>query len=379
MKIGIDGLPLTIPFPCGTKHYAEQLLFNLAKIDKQNEYIIFSKKNIAIPQQKNFRLIKIPTYIPVLKRQLFLSYFAKKEKVDIFHYLEPIGSIFINNLNIVTTVHDFDLKKIYPKKNYLKYHSHMFYASFLRDATLKNTNTFIAVSKYTKYQLSRYLKNKKLNKDIKVIYEAPHSRFRTLKYLKKQSPYFLCMGDFSPRKNIPKVIEAFSLLPKEVLGSHTLKIIISSKIPEQIFLDLSRHFRIENKIQIITAPSLTELINLYNLATAFLYPSLYEGFGLPILEAMACSCPVITSNTGSTKEIAGGAALLVNPDSAIQISKAILKIAKDRNYSNSLEKKGLKRVNDFSWLKTANQTLSVYKNIYDILPALKGGVSSERE
>jgi len=221
MKIGIDGVPLTIPFPCGTKHYSEQLLDKLAKIDKRNEYLIFASERAEVPNQNNFRLIKIPSFIPVLKRQLFLAYFAKKEKVDVFHYLEPYGAIFFRHPNIVTTVHDLNLGKTYPFLS--KYAINKFYCKTTRSAVFANTKAFITVSKEIKKELSTFLKRLDKKVEIHVIHNAVNNRFKLLPRSKKRGKYFLGMGDFAPRKNVPRVIETYSLLPDKIRDEFGLK------------------------------------------------------------------------------------------------------------------------------------------------------------
>lgn len=364
MKIGFDGTPLAIPFQCGTRHYSEQLISSLAKIDKINKYIIFSKKDIEIPDQENFKLIKIPASIPILKKQFFLTYLAKREKVDIFHYLEPFGSIFINNLKIVTTVHDLDLSRIYPKISLPKYLMHKIYTELVRKKTFQYTNRFISNSKFTKKQLISHLKKGGLNKSIKVIYLAPHDNFRVIKSKGDiKQKYFLTMGDFSPRKNVIRILKAFAKLDEATKNNYMLKIVISTNDPGKNILENAKQLNIQKNLELIKSPTLTKLVNLYNQASAFLYPSLYEGFGLPILEAMACGCPVITSNRGATKEVSNNAALLVNPESIKEIAYAMRRVIKDERLIEKQINKGFDRVKLFSWETTANQTLSVYKSI----------------
>lgn len=365
MIVGLDGTPLTIPFPCGTKHYAEQLISAFARIDKKNEYIIFSKKNVRIPSQKNFHLVKIPTYTPILKRQFFLYYFAKKANVNIFHHLEPFGSLFINKLKIVTTVHDLDLSQIFPKVDNPQKLFHRLYTELIRWQTIKNTTRFIAISNDTKNQLASHLKKRGLDTPIKVISEAPSSKFRVVdKYKKATRNYFLCMGDYSPRKNIHRIYKAYSKLDPRIKERYKLKTVISTVIIKDNLYEIAENLKIDSSLELIVSPNLGKLVKLFNHAKVFLYPSLYEGFGLPILEAMACGCPVITSSYGAMKETAGDAAYLINPKSTVEITTAMERIATNSRLESKLRARSLQRVKLYSWEKTARETLQVYEKVY---------------
>jgi len=121
--------------------------------------------------------------------------------------------------------------------------------------------------------------------------------------------------------------------------------------------------KLESKVKILGYVDKNDLAALYSSAKVFIYPSLYEGFGLPILEAMNCGCPVVTSNRGSMKEIAGEAAVLVDPESAENIASGISKLNRNSKLRQEMAIKGLKRAGDFSWEKTALQTLEVYHRL----------------
>jgi len=362
MKIGVDATPLTIPFPCGTRHYSEQLLGNLAKIDNKNQYIIFASKKVSIPNQANFKFVKIPSFIPVLKRQLFLASYISREKVDVFHNLEPYGAIFFKHPRIITTVHDLNLKLTYPilSKRFLN----RLYCEIARRGVFKNTKTFITMSSTIKKELVLFLK--KLNKkaEIEVIYNGVNEKFKVKSEIKDKKNYFLCMGDFASRKNISRVFEAYSNLPDKMKNEYRLKVVASTDSAAKDFSEKIESLSISNRVDVLLNVSVEKLVLLYRQAAGFLFPSLYEGFGLPILEAMACECPVITSNYGAMKEVAKDAGLLVNPRNIPEISKAMIKIVDDRRFSESLKRRGLKRAEQFSWKETATKTLKVYAKTY---------------
>lgn len=361
MRIGIDGTPLTIPFPCGTKHYSEQLLANLARIENKNQYIIFAAKKVSIPNQTNFKFVKIPGFIPVLKRQLFLASYSFREKVDIFHYLEPYGAIFFSHPKIVTTVHDLDLGLTYPLIG--KHVLNRLQCEITRRGVFKNTKTFITVSSIIKKELVLFLKNLNKKARIEVVPNGVSEEFKIKSNPKDKKNYFLCMGDFTPRKNIPAIFRAYSLLPLSVRNRLKLNVVASTKSAAQNFYQLTQETGIGSNVKIHENISQKKLINLYGRASAFVYPSLYEGFGLPVIEAMACGCPVVTSNTGAMKEVAGNAAMLVNSLSVKDISSAMEKLATSPNLRKNLVKKGLERAKKFSWLDTAKKTLKLYNEV----------------
>lgn len=362
MIIGIDGTPLTIPFHCGLRHYLEELLKSLANIDKKNEYLIFVTKNVHIPKQKNFTLKLAPSKLPIFKRQLFLTLSARKENVDIFHYPDSWGSIFINFPKTVMTFHDLAPSSSYPRWHEdLKYLILRNWNIFVRGIILRKTKAIIAVSNSIRKESVKIAKR---STPVFVIRHGVSKAFEVLKEYDKKN-FFLAMTDFSPRKNILRILEAHSLFLKKTDSKIHLKIIISTSYPKKNLLTSLKQLHTDKYVDILEDVSSKTLVRLYNQASCLLYPSLYEGFGLPILEAMASGCPVITSNYGAMKEVAGDAAFLVNPKSVSEISKAMEKIVKNKKLAAGLKLKGLKRAKSFSWEKTARKTLKVYEEVYE--------------
>ena len=358
MKIGIDGYPLTIPFPCGSKTYAAQLINGIAKIDKKNQYYIFSKKTVRLPKQKNFKLVKIPNLLPIFKRQLVFPYLVKKLQLDLFHFLEPYGIIIKIHPKIITTVHDYNLEYTYP---FGRFPFERINTEFFRFFTFRNSKTFITPTDTIKKEFYRstHISN------VYTIPEGVSGNFRVLGTIKKPPQKFLlAMGDFAPRKNIPNVLKAYKRLPAKIKKQYKLIIVASTISSKEIFLKIIHEQNLRKNVKVLHNVSTLKLVELYNTASCFLYPSLYEGFGIPILEAMECGCPVITSNRGAVKEVAGDAAIFINPKSPLQISEAIKKLLANKRLSRSLKLKGLGRVKKFSWQKTAKKTLEIYEKVH---------------
>ena len=174
--------------------------------------------------------------------------------------------------------------------------------------------------------------------------------------------FILFVGNISPRKNILALLQAFNKLKKRGIKH---KLVIAGKKDqryEQVLKTLNE-LNLGGEVIFTGYVPEEDLPKLYNAADLFVYPSLYEGFGLPILEAMACGTPVVASNVSSLPEVAGDAGLLVNPQDVDALTNAMYKVLTDDKLKESLIDKGLERAKFFSWEKTARETLEVYKEV----------------
>ncbi|KKS84497.1 MAG: Glycosyl transferase, group 1 [Candidatus Gottesmanbacteria bacterium GW2011_GWA1_43_11] len=357
MNIGIDGFPLSISFPCGTLHYAQNLITELALLDKKNNYFIFSSKPIVIPNQSNFKLVPLPNLLPVFRRHLFLNNAVHDHHVDVFHYLLPHGSVFLKHNNIITTIHDLQLQKIYGNSMPLQ----KCYSYLNQRFAINNSKTFISVSQTIKLEIEDLLSKSGRKLPVHQIYNGVGNDFKKYKKRKRDNKFFLCFADFSPRKNLERILIAFTQLSKSYPQKIKLVIIVSTLKSLINAKKTLKALTINNRVRIIKNAPQTKLVQLYNQSVGFLYPSLYEGFGLPILEAMACGCPVITSNYGAMKEVAGVSALLVDPYSPTSLTLAMKELLVDKELSKKLGQKGIEHAKKFNWKITARRTLDVYE------------------
>jgi len=193
------------------------------------------------------------------------------------------------------------------------------------------------------------------------------------------NPYFLYVGNLEPRKNLERLIEAFAQMPSK---EHELVVIGNNWYRGSVAEAKARALRLEHRIRFMGYVPRADLPGWYSNATAFIYPSLLEGFGLPVVEAMACGVPVITSNTSSMSEIAGDSALLINPHSVAEIAEAMSRLAEDDGLRRTLSNKGLTKAAAYSWEKTARLTLDVYDEALDRSPravAVVGRKASQAE
>ncbi|MFZ5366153.1 MAG: glycosyltransferase family 4 protein [Patescibacteria group bacterium] len=372
MKIGIDISQLAFP-GTGVASYTENLVENLLKLDRGNEYVLFfsslrakiqnSKLKIKNDNSK-FKIFKFPPLLlEFLWNRLHLVPIETfTGKLDIFHssdWLEPPA-----RCPKVTTIHDLAIFK-YPE-TFVPRGGHDIVSNLKRklEWVKKESKLIIAVSESTKKDIVEILGIPE--ERIRVIYEACNTEFterakeNTEKVKRKygiEGDYILAVGTLEPRKNLKRVIEAFSLLT----GSVPVTLVIAGKFGWGTEISNDK-FQMTN-IKLLGYVPKEDLPALYAGAQVFVYPSLYEGFGLPILEAMACGCPVVTSNVSSMPEVAGEAAILVDPLNVEDITLGIIKALKNRK---ELIRKGLKRSVKFSWEKTAQETLRVYQKAYGI-------------
>jgi glycosyltransferase involved in cell wall biosynthesis len=255
-------------------------------------------------------------------------------------------------------VHDVNLDETYPLLS--KYFFKRLICEITRRPVFSRAKTFITPTNVIKKELSIFL-NKNRKKHVLAIYEGVSDEFRSLKKFNKNKSFILGMGDFAERKNIKKTLTAYSLLPDKIKQNTSIVIVVSTKGPASKFRDFAKKLGISANAKIVIHPSNSKLVKLFNEAKCFVYPSLYEGFGLPLVEAMACGCPLITSNYGAMKEVAGKAGLLINPSSALNISRAMQKIILSKRVFNTLKKKSLARSKKFNWDTAARETLAAYE------------------
>ncbi len=210
----------------------------------------------------------------------------------------------------------------------------------------------ITVSSYAKWEIQKYL-----GLDGDNIFPIHHGvdlkTFQPSNETNSQQPYFLHVSQYQPLKNVNRIIEAYARLPRK--EKPRLLAIVPGYTKREPF---------PKGVEVIRTPvDHKELVSLYQGATAFIFPSLRESFGMPILEAMACGCPVITSNVTACPEVAGDAALLVNPRSVVEIAEAMRRLIEDEHLRQELREKGLVRAQQFTWRRSAERHLEVFEKV----------------
>lgn len=357
MKIGID--ISAIVYETGVSWYTRNLVKALVEIDKTDEFVLFGGSLRRANELRSYTLevrgnnmIKTfpmpPTVADYIWNRLhILPIEWLVGKLDVFHssdWAQPPSRAYK-----VTTIHDLAPLR-FPKISHPKIVSaHRARLGWVK----KEVDKIIAVSEFTKREIMKLLGIEE--EKIAIIYEAPDPDLKrvnkdgilNIKRKHKINGDYLLVVGADPRKNIPAAIQAFKQVKKRMTG---LNLVIVGrpweKVPKTPGVIILGHVKRQ------------DLVALYSGARALVYTSLYEGFGLPILEAMQVGCPVVTSNISSMPEVAGDAAVLVDPRVPEEIAKGIEKVLSDRKM---WIKKGEKRASEFSWEKTAKQTLKIYK------------------
>ena len=374
MKIGINGYEAVVPrfgfnnktgLPnrVGSSEFCFQILSQIPKIDKTNDFSIFLpvKPTDDLPERTEKW-----KYVVFSSKKLWtligLSKVLSKYKLDVFfsptHYLPFRTSspsvISILDISYLYFPGLFKKKDLYQLKLWGRY-------------SIKKAKKIITISNFSKNDI---IKMYKVNPDkIAVVYPGIKENLGSnnsnldMKDLKDKygiaSSYILFVGTLQPRKNIVKLIEAFSKLEEKI------ELVIVGKKGWQFdeILDAPKKYGVEGRVKFLDSVTDEELPNFYKNAVCFCLPSLYEGFGLPILEAMQYGCPVATSNISSLPEVGGDAAVYFDPEDSEDIAKSLKSLIQDPKLRDKLIKRGHEQVKKFSWEKAAKETLKVLEEV----------------
>lgn len=375
MKIAINTLAIIPGKVGGTEIFLVNLIKNLVRIDKENRYLILVTKNnkrIFSNYPENVELLEFnfnnnSRVIRIFFEQVILPSKLKKEKVGLFIAPNNTGLIYCP-CKILLIVHDL-IYFIYPK-----------YYSFLRRNYLqkfvkyscKKANKIVAVSQSTKNDIVRYTGVKESK--IKLIYEGVElKRFANIKkeeakqFIIKEygiKDYIFSPTSLYPHKNNHILIRAFAELKKQKKIPHKLIITGGDPFKRAGWLkDLIRNYNLENEVFYLGRIFDKHIPLFYRAADLTVYLSSYEGFGLPVLEAMASGCPVLSSNRGSLPEIVGEAGIVVDPTNIEQITHRMYELLTNKTLRKEYVIKGLIRAKQFSWKNCANEFIKLYKTI----------------
>ncbi|MCQ2222840.1 MAG: glycosyltransferase family 4 protein [Bacteroidaceae bacterium] len=361
MRIGIEAQRIFRKNKHGMDYVVLEEIKHLQKMNSEDEYYIFVSpgEDRCIQETKNCHIIEIkcPTY--PLWEQIALPLAAKRAKVDLLHCTSNTAPLFCR-IPIILTLHDIIFLEPRDKGNKSFYQNlGYYYRKFIVPQILRKCRSIITVSQFEYYTIQQKLGI--TNDRLRMIYNGYNDWFKPSSEKKKNNAPFLFIGNTDPKKNTERTIIAYSRYLQESKHKRNLVLV---DLNDEYLREILKRNKIETirpYIQQIGYVNNKELAILYQKAFAFLYTSLRESFGIPLLEGMACGTPVITSNSSSMPEIGGKEALLVNPESITDITSMMLQLETDDELYNMQIEYGLERVKHFSWYATAQKLQDVYR------------------
>lgn len=370
MKIAVNAADLDHSRIDGTRIYIQNLLKNFGRLDKDDRFLIYhrSKFNpqLTFPIFENYKVIK--KSFPFWWTQTRFAWEVWRKKPDVlFMPMHSLPFLCPRKTKTVATIHDLAFKFFpdhFPKKDLRR-------LNFFTDYAVCHADKLIAISNSTKKDIVRLYP--KINPDkIKVIYHGYDKNIfhenisedeikkTNTRYKIHYTKYIIYVGAIQPRKNLGVLLDAFEKLRKMPLHKD-LALVIAGDLG-WLYEDIITRIKKTDGV-IVTGKFKTEdLPALLAGARASVYPSLYEGFGIPLIESMACGTPVVAADNSSLAEVAGGAGLLFDSSSSQNLAEVLLKILENDKLRNSLREKGLERVKNFSWEKCAKETLEWIKS-----------------
>jgi glycosyltransferase involved in cell wall biosynthesis len=354
----------------GVSNYTEALLTHLGAIDRRNRYTVYTTRGLdaaALGLPPNFlvRPSRLPTINPRVRvpwEQLLAPALLRLGRADVFHGVLNVAPLFCPVPSVIT-IHD--LAPIsFPQTFRGINRTYLIWATRV---SARRASRILVVSEATKREVMRFLNV--APERIVVTYDACDARFvppdpQTLKEFRRRAGlpdrFILFVGTLEPRKNLPLLLDAYARIASR---TDAPLIIGGGKgwLYDSIFAK-AESLDLGDRVRFVGYVDHADLPLWYAAATVFAFPSLYEGFGMPVLEAMACGTPVVTSTSSSLPEAAGDAGLTVPPTDVEALGEALLRLLDDADLRTDLRERGLRHVRRFSWRETAERTLEAYQD-----------------
>ena len=375
MKIGIEGQRLFRTRKHGMDMVALELVRNLQEIDTVNDYYIFVKKDDdpCLKETRNFHLVEVPSAPYPLWEQFNLPAAAKKTGCQLLHCTSNTAPLHAP-IPLVVTLHDIIYMESLSlmKKGFTPYQKFgNMYRRLIVPGVVKKAAKIITVSNFEKQRIGKFFG---ISDDrLTAVYNGVSEHFKPvtdqaeLARIKARfrlpDRFFFFFGNTDPKKNTPGVLKALSQFHQSSAEKIPLVMLDFDKAELDKLISETGDQSLHDHILLTGYVPNKELPAIYSLCTVFLYPSLRESFGIPMLEAMACGVPVITSNTSSMPEVGGDAALYVNPFAPDEISHAMHELVNDQALRNQLITAGFGNAARFSWRAMAENVLSIYTEV----------------
>jgi glycosyltransferase involved in cell wall biosynthesis len=380
MRIGIEGQRLFRNKKHGMDMVALELIHHLQEIDHTNEYVIYvspDEDKTALHSSPNFRIVELDGGFYPWWEQMALPRTARKDGCDILHCTSNTAPIN-TAIPLVVTLHDIiymesSYRKILSSSgsNYQKFGN--VYRRIVVPRVVKKSSAIITVSQFEKNRIGDFFGIKD-DPRLKAVYNGVGANFKpitdstelarvkVLYHLPEQ--FFFFLGNTDPKKNTKGTLQAYSEFIRQTGSDICLVMLDYDRKELEKLLDQIGDPSVMDKIILTGYVKNTDLPAIYSQCTVFLYPSLRESFGIPLLEAMACGVPVITSNTSSMPEVAGGAAFIVDPFKPKEIAAAMVSLTGNKPLSDDYVRKGIPQAKKFSWRLMAENVLGIYNEIY---------------
>lgn len=369
MKIGINARGLSIPVG-GVASYLERLIPKLIRVDSTNSYVIFHSSRGHIGSFVGAREVFISPRHPFLWENVSLPLAARRYGIDtLFCPKNLIPLLLPRDIRTVAVVLDLLYFPVMGQRfsEYL-WQDTLYMRLFLR-RSLRRTDRIVAISENTRRDVEKLcpaVANRIVTVHLGV--DQPPEGFLSDERRRSvrdryglKAPFFFYCGSLSPRKNIVRALEAFAAIRERI--PHSFVVTAGKSWKDRPVFDAVGRLNLSDRFVKLGAVPEDDMPALYGMADMFIYPSLYEGFGLPVLEAMACGCPVLTSNTSSLPEVAGDAAVMVDPRETQAIASGMLRILTDRAEAHRLRRKGLERSRLLTWEETARNMVSAFNSL----------------
>ena len=367
MRIGIDARKLH-DFGIGT--YIRNLLRQLARLDRQTEFVVLCRPEDVTALASlgdNFRPVPETARNYSVAEQIRIPLALRREGVTLFHAPHYVLPPLVRCRSVVT-IHDC-IHLMFPQ--YLPNRFALAYARTSIRLAARRATRVMTVSESSKRDILRFVDTQP--EKIDVIYNEYDERFgvepreedvvRVRERYQLHDEFVLYAGNVKPHKNLERLIEAFYLVRKGGLD-HLKLVLIGDDISKYTALRRAVHqYQLHKYVRFLGYLPEETLAVMYRLASVFVFPSLYEGFGLPPLEAMASGTPVVTSNVSSLPEVAGDAAVLVDPYDPRSIAEGITRVLTDETLRRELRRKGLARARQFSWEESVRRVHDIYREV----------------
>ncbi|MGG4407202.1 glycosyltransferase family 1 protein [Niallia taxi] len=352
----------------GIENYTKNLLLNLINnINKDDQLIVLLRKNVPdyIQEHENVKILLCPFSSQLLCEQVWIPMIHLKYQSDVIHFPAFPPPLLVRK-NVYFTVHDATMWK-YPNTLSLK---NKLYMRPLSSFGIKKARKVLTVSENSKKEIidvfpnvSKKIENMGISISTNISRETDKEKLLNVKIkYKLPEKFLLTVGSLEPRKNLLFLIKSFTKYCKDN-NETELKLVITGRSAwgATEVISYIKNNEMENQIILTGYISDSDLICLYSLCEYFVFPSIYEGFGLPVLEAMACGSPLIVSNTSSIPEVAGEAAVYFNPYEQEDFVEKLNNVYLNEEIKKSLIIKGSKRVKKFSWEKISKDIYNLYK------------------